>query len=471
MIRSGHRYKGSRSLLVCLIRHQWKVVILFWVFALLTVAVVVPRRSGQLWPVSGQVTTDLARITDAVNELVAESSFLSIHHGIYNVTSFLGDGSGDAIRFAFKTECRPASQWHGQQGWAEVALYHFQRLFYAEDVVAYPRVGAARGVVIAITQEQLESVVHKDGCGVLRNDLVASMETALGGKKLLRGVERGGNRANSNATVLLLGVALTWQDKYDDDEYPSASVYAPYFAVPPSSNGVQLGPRARLDLYEMTDIFVLDYLLLNPDRNLEKNWFTDRATRTHSGFLDNGWGFAGENYKTSVCEVESVLLQCPSLLQAWVKRQKWQWKCASRHPMTPGTETQHQLLRWCRFRPETLVALNRTRMRWYNEQNPDAALAKRWVDAIRSDILLVFLLYTYGESTSRKGLNMALSRYVHKCPPPVHGAETGREAASLYLMRLLEYGVHARMDRLAAHARECLVDYGEAYVYGRDVKS
>ncbi|ORC89665.1 putative glycogenin glucosyltransferase [Trypanosoma theileri] len=441
----------------------------------------------------GSITLDLHRITDPVNELVADETFLQLHHGIYRVMSPLMDGSGDFIKFAFKTECRPAALWHGQQGWTEVAFHTFQQLFYedAREGLIYPKAGLARGVVLAITEKQLEKVVHRDHCGELNEKMIISLEEVLGGgKKLLRGENRMGNQGNINATVLLIGVALTWEDSYDDAVYPSTSVYAPYFTVPPISVKMNFKDIHRFELYEISDVMVFDYLLHNPDRYL-KNWFKDKATRTHTILMDNGWAFAGPKFDSSICEVESILLSCPSPLRAWVSRKRSIWRCKQLNTLdnddddinnnnnnnngmnnnTIAKSSKPNVLKWCRFRPDTLVALNRTRSHWHNESYPKGAISKRWLDKLYSDILIAFLLYTYGSDTNHHGFNMALARYVKKgCSLPPSHSHQNPELISRYLLQLLEAGLMARMDRLALHAEKCLQKYGETYVYGFDVK-
>ncbi|EAN94950.1 putative glycogenin glucosyltransferase [Trypanosoma cruzi] len=429
---------------------------------------------------SGVITTNLDRITDPVNELVAEETMTQLHHGTYRVVSLLKDGSGDAIQFVFKAECRPASRWHGQQGWTEVAVYHFQRLFYEGDEWAYPKAELARGVVIAITEEQLLRVVHRDRCGVLtEKDMVHLSGNITHGKKFQRKDHIVVTGKSKKATALMIGVALTWRDGFDDNTYPSASVYAPYFLVPPFYNPIKREPIHRFVLYEMSDVMVFDYLLLNPDRAFGKNWFRDKATHLHSALIDNGWAFAGQKFGSSVCEVESGLLHCPSPLRTWSNQRRSQWRCTPRDHAKTDFEAEMVmkarrpgLLKWCRFRPETRHALNRTRMQWHNENHASTSLSQRWIEKMKSDTLVAFLLGAYGEETSKKRFNLALARYVHECPShPVAKEATGYKTSSLNLLHALEVGLLARMDRLAAHLEECLQECGETYVYAIDVEN
>ncbi|RNF06190.1 putative glycogenin glucosyltransferase [Trypanosoma rangeli] len=463
----------------CMTRYCLASVLIVWLFVAFCL-VFIPRFSWsnkrlRAFPVV--VTKHLDRVTDPVNELVA-ASLKQLHHGTYLVTSLLNDGSGEAIKFVFKTECRPASRWHGQQGWSEVAVHHFQRLFYGNDDVPYPRAELARGVVVAITERQLRRVVHKDQCGVLRDNTTTQvLENLMKGKKLLRGAQRGVVGSYPAATILMIGVALTWREGYGDDNYPSSELYAPYFTVPPYNPDIKQEFVHRFVVYEMSDVMVFDYLLLNPDRAFNKNWFRDTATQLHSALLDNGWAFAGERFGSSVCEVESGLLRCPSPLLTWSSETPSVWRCLSRDAAKAAAEDeappdtrQPGLLKWCRFRPETFRALNRTRLQWRNGQNEKGSLSQQWVETIRSDILLAFLLEAYGLQTSIKGFNQALSRYVRGCPSSSVHATTGEDVASLKILHALEVGLLHRMDRLAAHVSKCLQKHGEAYVYAYDLE-
>ncbi|KAH9599482.1 hypothetical protein LSM04_003530 [Trypanosoma melophagium] len=498
--------RGTSSLPVCPFRTFCTFLLLFWLVGLLLLFPffrsneeenpLTPQQQQpeqakeeyyepQKQQKGGQITLDLRRITDPVNELVADDTFLQLHHGLYRVISPLRDGSGDFIKFAFKTECRPAALWHGQQGWVEVVLHTFQQLFYEEarEGLVYPKAALARGVVLAITEKQLQTVVHRDRCGELSESMLLSLETALGeGNKLLRGGNRTGNEGsnnnNNNARVLLIGVALTWEESYDDAVYPSMSVYAPYFTVPPIPVKMRFEDIHRFEIYEMSDVMLFDYLLSNPDRRL-KNWFRDKATRRHSILMDNGWVFAGQKYDSSVCEVESLLLSCPSPLQVWTKRKKSIWRCKPHNApdddliavnTTVDKSSKQNVLKWCRFRPDTLIALNRTRLHWYNEKHANGAVSKRWLKSLYSDILIRFLFLTYGSRTNRHGFNMALSRYVNNCPLPPPHSQQNPDVISHYLLQLLEIGLMARMNKLALHAENCLRNYGETYVYGLDIK-
>ncbi|RNF24900.1 putative glycogenin glucosyltransferase [Trypanosoma conorhini] len=423
------------------------------------------------------VTTRLDRVTDPVNELVA-ATLKQLHHGTYLVTSPLNDGSGEAVKFVFKAECRPASQWHGQQGWSEVAVHHFQRLFYGGDDVPYPRAELARGVVVAVTEAQLRRIVHADQCGVLNgNATTRVLENLVGGKKLLRGAQRGVPGENPRATVLMIGVALTWRDGYSDDSYPASALYAPYFTVPPYNPEVKREPVHRFALYEMSDVMVFDYLLLNADRAFNKNWFRDTATHLHSTLMDNGWAFAGERFGSSVCEVESGLLRCPSPLLTWSRGRRRLWRCLPRAPAKAAAESaapaearRPGLLKWCRFRPETVRALKRTREQWITAQHAEESLSHRWVETMRSDVLLAFLLEAYGSQTSRKGFNQALSRYIRGCPSFSAPVPTEGDVTSQKILHALKVGLQHRMDRLVAHVSACLQAHGDAYVYAHDIE-
>ncbi|EKF31127.1 glycogenin glucosyltransferase, putative [Trypanosoma cruzi marinkellei] len=478
------RRRGLRQITRLLAFHRCQFIV--FICFLMVVYMYLPSRigedrGGELLRQRRVITTNLDRITDPVNELVAEKAMTQLHHGLYRIVSPLKDGSGDAIQFVFKAECRPASKWHGQQGWTEVAVHHFQRLFYEGDNEGtYPKAEPARGVVIAITKEQLLHVVHRDRCGVLtEKDMVHLVKNITLRKKFQRWNQIGVTGKGKNATVFMIGVALTWRDGFDDRTYPSAFVYAPYFVVPPSYEQIKRIPMHRGVLYEMSDVMVFDYLLLNPDRAFGKNWFRDKATHLHSALMDNGWAFAGEKFKSSVCEVESRLLYCPSPLRTWSSQRRSQWQCIPWDLAKVGVgaavvmqKSRPALLKWCRFRPETRHALNRTRIQWHNENHANRSLSQRWIEEMKSDALMAFLLEAYGAETSRKWFNLALARYVHGCPLYSIVQETsGHKLSSLKLLHALEVGLLARMDRLAAHLEECLQEYGETYVYALDVEN
>ena len=173
-------------------------------------------------------TDALSSIAATGQRLFVAQTITQIHHGVYKIEALAVDPSATSqrpqlLRFAFKTECRPAAKWHGQQGWGEVAAHRFAQMLQQHSVMrtmdtstqrggipkgggvaAAPSlgggahidafeaafdlnadvsasvsggdglrgpfantVGFAAGGIVFITSEQLRTVVHRDLCGAM----------------------------------------------------------------------------------------------------------------------------------------------------------------------------------------------------------------------------------------------------------------------------------------------------------------
>ncbi len=421
------------------------------------------------------ISYDLQAITDPVLELDALDGMMQIHHGIYKVQAMLRNGG--KLQFAFKTECRRASKWHGQQGWSEVAVYHFTRLFYEQrDTPQFATAPAARGVFVSISQAQLDTVVHRDRCGVVSDGLLAHVPVSAKGMKQLKQRLSGGAVGGSKR-YLLVGVALTWQPSHNDNALPGNDIRG-YFSPPPAGGASPpLSKRVREIVSQISDVQAMDYLLINDDRE-EKNWFKD-----HSGrfvMMDNGWAFAGRGYEGSVCGVDAALLTCPPLFRHVMGGAK---KCAT------GTIVN------CRFRAETVQTLFEAigladgiqSFGQFAQPSFKPALVAQafaskaladWQHAVLQDPLLQFLDAAYGpqEITNKhKPFSIALERFVQGCaamPGDLIGEASTVVAAAPgggsngSLVRWMRYGLAVRMVALAEHVAACAASHGEAYVCG-----
>jgi hypothetical protein len=371
---------------------------------------------------------DLSRIVDPIDEIVVADArdLTQIHHGVYKTNARLRDGK--KIQFALKTECRPAAKWHGQQGWSEIAVFYFTRLFYGavDPVMDSQRLkrlataAPARGVVVSVSEEVITSAIHRDRCGVMTEVELDALARARG----LSGLKnpRKGYR-------YIIGVALTWQPRHHDDALPPLS-YKAFFAVGSVLDPLAGNAELREEVSQISDVMTMDYLLTNEDRE-EKNWFRDDTGRFV--MMDNGWAFAGRSYKGSICGEERTLLSCPPLLRRLSK------KCNG--------------IAHCRFRRETTERLRRVRADW-NE-----TLGSLWVELLRRDTLIGYLLEAYGQATASRGplqYNEGLARYIQGCPSTAAG----------HLLDHLKLGIGLRLERLAAHIAACDKSFGERYVYG-----
>lgn len=421
------------------------------------------------------ISHDLQAITDPVLELDALDGMTQIHHGIYKIQAMLLNGG--KLQFAFKTECRRASKWHGQQGWSEVAVYHFTRLFYEQrDTPQFATAPAARGVFVSISQAQLDTVVHRDHCGVVSEELLAHVPASAKARKRLQQRLSGGADGGPKR-YLLVGVALTWQPSHNDNALPGNDIHT-YFSPPPAGGvgSPSLSKRVREIVSQISDVQAMDYLLINDDRE-EKNWFKDHTGRFV--MMDNGWAFAGRGYEGSICGVDAELLTCPPLF---------------RHVMGGAKKCAAGPIANCRYRAETVQTLfeaigladgiqsfGQFAQPSYKPALVAQAFASKaladWQHAVLQDPLLQFLDAAYGpqEITNKhKPFSVALERYVQGCaamPADLTGTASSTAVAAGggsngSLVRWMRYGLAVRMVALAGHVATCAAAHGEAYVFG-----
>lgn len=381
------------------------------------------------------------------------ASLLQIHHGIYRVI-----GAVSGVKFAFKTECRPASRWHGQQGWTEVAAHWFARFLFGP--IGLATVPFARGAIVAVSQRQLTATVHRDRCGELQ-------ESNSGG-------------AAGVAAPRLIGVALEWAASHDDGAMPDRGQFERYFRGPRLAPAPPRGSSDREELAQISDVFLIDYLLGNEDREI-KNWF--RNASRHRVAMDNGWCFSGRGYAESVCAPYASLLKCPPLLRGWA-----------------GGASDCRGLLNCRFRREsvervkTALATSSSDERWGAAGEGPAAAA--WARVLARDPLFSWLGATYGFAVEhgRKGAgpwySTALARHVTGCAGatasgmttrpfdaaaaaavavaaglrPRDGAVVGTADAAVVWAALLARGIGGRLAAFDASVQACIRDHGEENV-------
>eukprot|EP00759_Apiculatamorpha_spiralis_P055269 PhF_6_TR7352/c0_g1_i1/m.11051 len=276
-------------------------------------------------------------------------SIKQIHHGIYK-TVFEND-----FIVAFKTECRPASKWHGQQGWSEVGVYAMARLMFPETKYDVP---CAQGMRLTFTPEQINEM-HKDRCGVVK--------------------------PGSSEVV---GVALEWIPRHDDGGLP-AKTFAKGF-----SGDIPFITQHKETLSQISDILVFDYIDGNTDRE-DKNWFFSKDHKYIP--MDNGWAFSGGNiFEESVCEIHSETLRCPPL-----------FKYLTGSTRCDGVQN-------CVFRKQTIEAFQNISTRWESELSPtwekameDDILVKYLIDNFDSDRPL----------RKKRQYSTALARFINSCEP------------------------------------------------------
>jgi hypothetical protein len=363
-----------------------------------------------------------------------------IHHGIYMMVS-----QATRARFALKTECRPAAKWHGQQGWTEVAVHHFSRLFFAGAAAAGRTVPSARGRTggqAAAPGKEL----HSDQCGVVK------VGEDAGGDRLL------GVGGATGTDVVVVGMALQWRAKHNDNALPARSTAALW-----RGGGAALPAAARRAVAQLSDVTVLDYALENEDRE-DKNWFHDAGGNFIA--MDNGWAFAGRAYRGSVCSADEANLRCPPLLRYL----SGSARCAAR-----GAAGK---LGFCRFRRSTVARVRRLTASCRSGcENGDAcddagcaawgAFSATWRRVLDRDPVIAWLLRTYGRDTVTdkhgRAYNMGLARYTHGCAntTAAAGVPWGGQ-----LTRWLAGGVLVRLRALSAHVAACVDTHGEDYVYG-----
>ncbi|KAJ9450830.1 putative glycogenin glucosyltransferase [Diplonema papillatum] len=314
----------------------------------------------------------------------------SLHHGVYSVTTASG------ARFVVKPECRPAAKWHGQQGWPEIAAFRLSLLAFSP---ASPgSVPCAKGVVLTVPAT-FRATIHSDGCGVTED---------VGGK-------------GDGFFFTLRGVASSWVHHDDDAVGRLGGAFdAVFFAgesLPEASS--RAGEEVRGWGLDVSDVVILDYLLLNPDRE-DKNWFFDRPEQQQRQqqqqrpkkrrvlMMDNGWGFAGAGYTDSVCSAGLQLLRPPPAAR-WRRKQR-----KKENKKKEGGEAE-----FCRFRASTVARLRALLPAWR------ASLGRAWADGLRADAGVAWLTrsFAHWEATAPKhakpanGLySVALGRFFQGCP-------------------------------------------------------
>jgi hypothetical protein len=402
-----------------------------------------------------------------------------IHHGIYEVRGYIysagsgrnGDGRVE-VNFAFKTECRPESKWHGQQGYPEILTNWAVETMFGADFIGSFTPGAVGGLV-RVTKGELADKIHKDGCGFLTDQQVSALYKTQKSSALLSPPLADGER-------ILIGAVLQWKASHNDDAIPGSVILRPFRQLlERGSKRLQL-PKLPLpslsgksgvtiaDMLQISDIFVLDYVLGNEDR-LDKNWFKDEHRRFIA--MDNGWALAGFNYDGSVCDVDDENLKCPPLFRKFSGK-----GCRGR------IGGQHAEVVNCRFRKSTLDGVRRliavlesgiSRSQQHDEQQNPNSLESLF----RRDPLLSFLARFYGKielrntrkndkgNKTKRPWSDALARYVAGCPKATAElAAAEKELSVSDLAAMVSAGLLARARQLLLHAGSCAERYGEAAV-------
>jgi hypothetical protein len=420
------------------------------------------------------------------------TDFYQIHHGIYRCV-----GAQSTVKFALKTECRPAQKWHGQQGWPEVAVYHLSRLLFGDGRNTVP---AAMGMVVRLNSAQ-KALVHRDGCGLdfgKRDGLLR--DAAL---KVL----------DTTKEAPLIGVALEWRPEHSDEALDRVikklDLERWFRAGTLSRHEVPSAQRAESAelVMQVSDIMLFDYLAANEDRE-EKNWFivaapgsgvplaealakpTEHNVRFVS--MDNGWAFIGREYKTSMCSVDRLNLQCPPLL----RHLSGSGHCASKKKtLDPPVHAQSH--HNCRFRRSTIDRLrglmNNNDERVVVDSDAEVvptweSVRAAWLETLARDPLVAWLLEQYAidvkaahDGGSYSHFSVAFARYVQGCPLSEadaakyfhaggylmreEGDPAHRDRAAHALLNWLADGVAARAQALLAHVDQCVDRFGDSTVF------
>eukprot|EP01062_Namystynia_karyoxenos_P062536 TRINITY_DN55433_c0_g1_i1.p1 TRINITY_DN55433_c0_g1~~TRINITY_DN55433_c0_g1_i1.p1 ORF type:complete len:515 (+),score=127.51 TRINITY_DN55433_c0_g1_i1:76-1545(+) len=344
-------------------------------------------------------------------------SVTSIHHGIYKVVVPSGG------QFAFKTECRPAAKWHGQQGWPEVAVHQLSRaLLGGNDTVP-----CAAGAVLRLDDRQL-SRLHSDRCGVV-----------------------------ADKPGMVAGVAMRWTT-HRDDALSSPEVKNAWKLFAPKDNK-RISPSGRRLAGQMGLVLALDFLVHNPDRE-EKNWFWGAGGSRRLLTMDNGWAFVGSGYAGSVCDsAQESYLSCPPVIRHTARLKGQQ-----------GASCRGGELQWCLWSPWLVQ-----RMRGFAEAW-GGGLGAAWERGLLRDPLVEWLIRAYNTwGTSAPGhktpsgrlYSTALGRFVHKCPgaPRAADAKSAPPPQPAELAAWLSNGVRDRLKVLLAHVDKCVSRHGAAYVF------
>ena len=388
-----------------------------------------------------------------------------LHHGIYECRGVLppsaaADGGGDdharaatgtRVTFAFKTECRPASKWHGQQGYTEVLVnWVVSRLF--GDFAIGPFVPGAVGGIVRLPSA-LAYKIHRDGCGYLTREQEAAMFPDHAAAAAAAAAGEGSR--------LMIGAMLQWKPRHNDNALPGHAVLVPFRRVaagaaagqPPSWKlpALQLGTKVATTTLQMSDIFTVDYIVGNEDR-LEKNWFHDDAGRFI--LMDNGWALAGLDYAGSVCDADETNLRCPPLFRNLAGR-----------GCTGGA------VEFCRFRRVTVDRVTDMAESLLERRGSDDGAgggARDFDDAVSRDPLVAYLDEFYGGVVAKKTRHWstALARFVDGCD---HRStkKANVKAAFPSLVEMIRFGLSVRLQRVVRHVEGCVARYGkDAVLFG-----
>lgn len=437
-----------------------------------------------------------------------------LHHGIYECRGTIPGDAAEShqeqqqqqeVVFAFKTECRPESKWHGQQGYPEILTNWLVETMFGEQFIGSFTPGAIGGVIRL--SDKLMQQLHKDGCGLLTEHQVKTLYG--GGSSASASSSSSALRALSLAAGerVVIGAALQWKPMHNDDAIPGVAVLEPFRVIPLNRDGdndearkwkdgeqqqKQQGKKSasstagRLPdlplpsvankqamsvatVLQISDIFTVDYIMGNEDR-LDKNWFKDDKQRFIA--MDNGWALAGFNYDGSTCDLDEDNLKCPPLMRR----------------LAGAKRCNKELVVNCRFRRGTVNSVKRliqvleadskTKKDGDGKKNFPFSESSNGLEArFRRDPLLVFLTRFYntlelrntrkndqGNKTRRPWSN-ALARYVAGCP-----LATSRRAADETAMTLSEVaqmvnaGLLQRAKKLLGHVESCSERYLERAV-------
>jgi hypothetical protein len=440
-----------------------------------------------------------------------------LHHGIYECRGRIPSSSPSSapvaeaggaaaaldpaeqeLVFAFKTECRPESKWHGQQGYPEILTNWVVETMFGAQFIGSFTPGAVGGLIRIASS--LVDKIHRDGCGFLSEGQIAALYDHRQGADNDR-MKRSGDKTTLHPPLesgerVLVGAVLQWMPRHSDDAIPGVSVLVPFraartdlrqpnspIALPhlplSASTSGRRTPLSLASVLQISDIFSLDYVLGNEDR-LDKNWFKDAQQRFIA--MDNGWALAGFNYDGSACDLDESNLRCPPLFRKLVAGKQL---CGGKAVVGAAAAVTDEEVYNCRFRRSTVQSVRRL------IQVLEAAAAaddgrvrekddlRSLVGLFRRDTLLAFLATFYntvemrntvknnkGNKKKRPWSN-ALARYVVGCPHQDSGVAAATAAKSLSvpeLAAMVNAGLLMRAKRLVTHVDSCVVQFGDTTV-------
>lgn len=440
-----------------------------------------------------------------------------LHHGIYECRGRIPSSSPSSVPvaeaggaaaaldpaeqelvFAFKTECRPESKWHGQQGYPEILTnWAVETMFGAQFIGSFTP-GAVGGLIRIASS--LVDKIHRDGCGFLSEEQISALYDR-------QRSDNGNSKRSGDKTTLhpplesgervLVGAVLQWMPRHSDDAIPGGSVLEPFrarrtdlrqpnspIALPhlplSASTSARRTPLSLASVLQISDIFSLDYVLGNEDR-LDKNWFKDAQQRFIA--MDNGWALAGFNYDGSACDLDEGNLRCPPLFRKLVAGKQL---CGGKAVGGAAAAVTDEEVYNCRFRRSTVQSVRRLIqvLEAGAAASDDGRLrgkddSRSLVGLFRRDPLLAFLATFYntvemrntvknnkGNKKKRPWSN-ALARYVVGCPHQDSSAASASAAKSLSvpaLAAMVNAGLLMRAKRLVMHVDNCVVQFGDTTV-------